>query len=216
MRIVLVLLLVLSVLLVGCKAKAPEPQPVATTEPVEKTPEMIAQELRTPLAPLLTTAPGATIPEQVRQKMISDVRGVCTANKTTDNGKQAISQVRAEVESVVGKARDAKLWSVALAAAEVYEVFEPGSTKFDRLKNTCNAYLKMPKVKMKGFFNVDTQKDEIYAFLQVSPPGGVKKDVKVRVGEEFEGFRFVRIVGELQGVELEYLELPGEFIRVMR
>lgn len=216
MRMALLVVLILSTVLMGCGRPKTVKIDIPKSAPVQETPETIATKLRTPLAPLLTVGPGAEIPQSVRQQVVQTMQSVCAMHRTTENGKQAIERVAAEVEMVVDKARDAKLWSLALAGAEVYEVLVPGNNKYGRLKQICNAYLMMPKVTIKGFFNVDLEKDEIYAFLNVSHANGTTKSVKARVGEEFEGFRFVRIIGEQQGIELEYLGLPGEFVRVMK
>lgn len=222
MRTMLAIVLFCATVLVGCGPKSALPPSLAAAKtgaaaPVEETPEQIATKLRTPMAPLKAAliAP-QDMAVEVKTKMLADVRAVMTTSSATENGKQAIAQVAGEMEEIIRKGRDAKKWSTAMTAVELYEVLVPGSTKYAKIKEQCDVYLKMPKVSIKGFFNVDTRKDEIYVFLEVQTPDGKKKDVKVEPGEEFEGFRLARIIGNQQGVELEYLKLPGEFIQIKK
>ncbi len=219
MRLLMVFVMITAAMCVGCKAKPKEDELLKAAVPVApvETPEQIATKIRTPLAPLKAALNGPDdLTPEVKAKMVTDTRGAITTNTATENGKQAIAQVATEMEGIVRAARDAKKWQTTLAAIELVEIMAPGNTKYAKIKEQCNLYLSLPKVTIKGFFNVDTRKDEIYAFLHLKNSDGTQKDVKVRPGEEFDGCRFVRIIGNQQGVELEFLKLPGEFVQVMK
>ena len=106
--------------------------------------------------------------------------------------------------------------AAAAAAIDGYEILSPGDKKFDDMKTRVQLHVNRPEVVLQGFFE-DVDKKQVYALLEVTlhPSNEVKK-LHVRKGEEFEDLRLVDIVGDLRGVKLEYLKIPGEFFTLMQ
>jgi hypothetical protein len=223
-RILLVVTLGLGVVL-GC---TPPPLPPPPTTP-ELTTEQIVAEIQQALTPMTSLvepvgntvgwgADGAGAPalltDEAKAQVIAYLRSANEKYQGTENGKAALVQIRNDIVEMLQKARDQERWRLVMAGVEIYEMLNPGSTKMDRLKERAQVHLNRPEVVVKGFLE-DKQKNDIYAFLDVKlhPSNEVHK-VQVRKGEEFFGLRLVDIIGNMKGVILEYLLIPGETFRL--
>lgn len=149
MRKIIAIGLIVAAALTGCGGAAPPPEAtpkaVPKAAPVEKTPEMIAAELRNTFAPLKASLGSKQdVEDPVKAKVIADLRAAMTANAISENGKRAISQVSHDMEEIVRQARDLKLWSSLMCGIEAYETLVPGDAKFSRLKEQGALRMKRP------------------------------------------------------------------------
>ena len=204
-------------MLTGCEKKPPTPPPTVTQAPPEPSPEEIAGKIRTEaLAPVVAAMALGKISPQVRTKLVDDLTKARSANQATENGKKALNLISSELENVVNKAKAEGKWDVVLAGVAGYEVFNPDSAGMKRVKEQAEIQGKKPIVTLKGFMS-EKKDNRVYAFLSVEDPmTGTKKDVQVAEGEEFEGLRFNKVIGDQRGIELEYLAIPGDMFEVKR
>lgn len=218
-KVLSVLLILAIVLAVGC-AQPPPPPPPEPKAPPEPTPEQIAGEIRTHIATLQSAVQNnAPFPMDSVPAMAEGLRSAAAKHRLTDNGKAGIAQVSHDIEEVIRKARDIKRWKIVLGGIEAYDALVSGSSKYNRLKEQANLQLAKPSVKLKGFFTDHAANNEVYAFIMLldpTVPGSDWQSLKVRVGEEFNNLKFLKIVGEEKGIELEYLRIPGDTFEVMK
>lgn len=198
-------------LLSGCNGCTPESAPSSPPPGVDETvdeAQVIATELRQLLVPLQSN-----LADDERAQVVGSLRASREKYGNSEKGREAIAKVCVEIDEMIQETRNQQRWGVVLGGVEAYEALT-GIVK-ERSRERAKMYLSRPKVKLKGFLD-DIEKDDIYAFLEVTlHPSGEVKRVQVRAGEEFEGLRFVRMIGIRKGVLLEYLNTPGDTFRVM-
>ena len=204
-------------MLAGCEKKEPEPKPEANLPPPEPSPEEIAGKIRTEaLGPVVAAMAAGKISPEVRTKLVDDLTKARSANQATDNGKKALEIIKSELEGVVTKAKLERKWDVVLAGVAGYEVFQKDSAGMARIKEQAEIEGKKPIVTLKGFMS-EQNTNKVYAFLTIQDPmTGTAKDVQVAEGEEFDGLRFNKVIGDQRGIELEYLAIPGDMFEVKR
>jgi len=213
-RCMVILSLLVVFVLAGCE-KA-EPVPVKAPEQ-EKTPEQIVDLIKKDMAPLAMAAGGGMLAEKDKQDIIAKLRTHKATYQTKENGIIALERITGEMESAIKMVRDAQRWKLVLSCLEIYDVLQPGSAKYQRLKSMAELQMKKPRVKLKGFFRDETSNDQLYAFVQITDPvAGKVYQEQMREGEEKYGIRFNRIIGNQQGVEFEYLAIPGDYFQAMK
>jgi len=217
MKKCLPVVLLLAFLCLGCQEQAPPPPPTPPPAP-EKTAEKIKEEFMVALAPmqgLVADPPVGGFSDDMKKKVIEDLKKARTANQTSVNAPQALEMVTREIETIISTARDRKRWRLVMGAIEAYEVMSPGTTKMNRLKDRAKLYLSRPTVTVKGFVD-DKETKDTFVFLEVTlHPSEEVNSIQVRIGEEFFGVRLLDIVGNKKGVQLEYLAIPGDTWDVM-
>ena len=214
-RWMLVLSLLVVFVVAGCGEKA-EPVPEKAPEP-EKTPEQIVDLIKKDMAPLAAAAGGGGFSEKDKQDVIGKLRTDKATYQAKENGVIALERIASEMEGVIKAVRDAGRWKLVLSCLEIYDVLQPGSAKYQRLKSMAELQMKKPKVKLKGFFRDVASNEQVYAFVQITDPvAGKVYQEQMREGEEKYGIRFNRIIGNQQGVEFEYLAIPGDYFQAMK
>ncbi|MCX5758729.1 MAG: hypothetical protein NTU83_09550 [Candidatus Hydrogenedentes bacterium] len=225
MRKMLALSALCILLLAACSAPAPPPTPV-NLPPPEDTPEQIATKIRPALQPLETIvaqgkgAAGRGMTNEIRNKLIADLKVAKQQNQGSENGKQALKMITHDLETIIQKGRDQERFGMVLAAIAGYQELEPLGVTMQRLKDRAEQEVMRPFVTVKGFFD-DKATGETYVFLDVKlvdanlQRSPVAQSVRVRKGEEFYNCRLVDFVGDKKGVTLEYLKIPGTMWNVM-
>jgi len=211
---VILMTLLAFLLLAGCEKKEELPE-----KPVEqeKTPEQIVELIARDLAPLSGAFSGGWLTNDDKDKIVSKLRTHKATYQSKENGVIALERITAEVEKAVRMARDEERWRLVINCLEIYDVLQPGSTKFQRIAKLADLQLKKPKVKLKGFFRDIDSNDQFYAFVDINDPeSGKTYSEQMRVGEEKHGIRLHRIIGNQQGVEFEYMAIPGDYFEVMK
>lgn len=215
--VALAVLLTITFGLAGCEKKAPEPPPEQAKQPPEPTPEEIAGKIeQTALGAISADMAQGELSPAARQAFVAAIGSARTTNQNTENGLKALDMIASKLGMLTQGAKEKKQWTVVLACAEAYEVLQPGSTKMARLKEQATREANKPRVKLRGFM-VDNAGNRTYALMTLTIPAtGQVKDVQAAEGDEFEGLRFVKVVGDQRGIELELKDAPGESFQVMK
>ncbi len=214
MRQVLIFALIAAVAFTGCNAKEPEPQPKAENAPPPPptAAELYGKELK-PVLDVLKRQVDGGAPLQPLEKdaAVDKLKSAVRTLNAQENGPEALTKLKGEIEDLVKKGRDGNLWMVVKGCCQAYVALQPGSDRYMKLEQRADLMLKRPTVQVKGFFNIDSQ---IYAFLLVTDPGAPKPEsYKVREGEEFHGvLRLVRIIGDQQSVEILYIPVNDTWV----
>lgn len=213
----LVGLLVIVAVCGGCKEEPPPPPPVEKPPPPPPpSAEQIAGEIRPILAPLKAAfEPNGFLPPAAAPGIVKGLREARAKHHAKENGPAALGAIGHEISEMVSEARSQGRWRLTLAAIDAYEALEPDSGMFNRVKELATLQMEKPLVKIKGFFTDHARDDETYAWLEVTDQTTQETHTaKVREGEEFDGFKLVKIIGTQQGVTLEYLKIPGDVFDV--
>lgn len=218
MKKILALSTICILVLVACSAPAPPPPAPENVPPPEPTPEELAAKIRPALQPLEAvlaqgkTAAGKSfgLSDDMRNKVVEDLKQAKQSNQGTDNGKEALKMVSHDLEEIAHKARDQERFALVLGAIAGLEVLGPIGETTTRLKERAELEVTTPRVELTGFFD-DKATNETYAFLRVTlKPSEELKEVRVRKGEEFCNCRFVDFMGDKKGIIVEYLKIPGK------
>lgn len=213
--LVLFLLLVVCVVLAGCEKKeeAPPPPP----PPPEPSADEIAAKVRPALDPLKSPPIADEAIKPMLDKLTEFSKTYSTAVPTKLNGPDGVAKIAQEITEIIDGAKDVKRWKLVLAGISAYEAVRPSDTKWSRLKELATLQNGKPKVALRGFFTDQASGGQIYAFLEVTDPETqVTEQWRAREGEEAHKLRFVRIIGNQEGVTLEYLPIKGELFDVKR
>lgn len=192
----------------GCEEKPPpEPETPPPPTPQEIAAKIVSDlQLKSPLP-----APGSTMPRNASQKFINTVRTAKSQNSASDDGKQALAFVSQELDRRLRTLESQELWEHVLTYCEAHLIFNPGSRKFDRARDKAVVELRKPKVTVHGFY-IDGNTNQTAVFMDFYIPTEKKTyREQVRVGEEFYGLKLVEIIGNNQGVTLEYQETDETF-----
>jgi len=201
------LLLLLVVLLVPGCAEPPPPEPQKPELPPEPSPEQIRGELKNAVQVLWQPLDGGGgIGTDTRKQAVDNFRAQKGKVPSSDNGRKALSLIQRDIEELVRKGRKEERWQPVKGGIEIYKILQPGNDRYDKLEERADLMLKRPKAFLRGFFDVE---GELYAFIEVEDgETKVRTRYEVREGEEFHGIlRLVRIVGNQQAIEVEYLPL---------
>jgi hypothetical protein len=201
----------------------------STSEP-ELSQEQILSELRqgvVPLTSLVVPVPNvvgwghdgsgapANLSVEAEDQVLVFVRSAKVKYDATDKGKAALNRLSDDLAATLEKAWEQERWRVVMCAIAAYEILVPGSVRMARLRERAEVRMNRPNVVVKGFFE-DKAKDDVYVFVEVTlHPSNEVKRLQVRKGDKFCGLRFVDFVGKLRGIEIEYLDIPGETFRAM-
>lgn len=204
----LLAVLAMAFFVAGCEEKPP-PEPEAPPPP---TPEEIAAKIVSDLqlnGPL--PAPGSTMPKNASQQFLSTVRAAKNQNAASEDGKRALSFVSQELDRRLRALESNGLWEHVLTYCDAHLIFNPNSRKFDRARDKAVVELRKPRVTVQGYY-IDGKTNQTAVFMEFYLPSE-KQTYKeqVRVGEEFYGLKLVEIIGDNQGVTLEYLETDETF-----
>lgn len=213
MRRTLLLLLPALVMFAGCKPAEPEPK--AAQAPPEPTPQEIRDVILQSLQPMREAVQGgAGITIEGKNQVLNDFRGLVNKNSATDNGREAIRLVGQNVEKLLGTARANEQWVALKGMIELYKVLNPGSPRYDRDEKRADLMMARPIVRVKGFMSPDGATSVFVEVEDANIPGKMVT-YTVREGEEFheqdvEGkvravLRFIRIIGNQQSIEIEYI-----------
>lgn len=207
----LVAVLAMAFCIAGCAEREPK-KPDTPPPPPPPTPQEIADKIMTDLqlvGPL--PAAGATMPKQASANFLNVIRTAKSQHSTGEDGKRALQIVSQNLDSRLRALENNQLWEHVLTYCDGHIALNPGSHKFDRTREKAIAELRKPRVTIEGFF-FDGKTDQTAVFMNFYLP--IEKETyrqQVRVGEEFYGLKLVSIIGNNQGVTMEYLETDDTF-----
>jgi hypothetical protein len=203
------LLCILACFVVAC---APEPPPPPPPEedlpPPEPSPEEYRQQVRTLLSSYLMT--GVSAPEDY---MLPDTLNQLQSRRAqliaSENGRQGLQLVIADVDASLKLAREEERWRKISGLCRIYKALQPDNSRYDKLRVYADEMVRRPILTVTGFIELD---EELYVFIDLFDPiTGETSAYRIREGEEFHErddktvMRLVRIVGNKQSIEVEYL-----------
>ncbi len=209
-NIVTVLLLALSLFAAAaCERQPPPPPPEPeNAPPPEPTPEEYRAQMKGTMGQLLQ--PGAPPPPDMTiQDIINQMQSRRLQLTATDNGRGALQLITTDVDEAIRGAREEEQWVKIKALCMVYAALQPGNERYNKLMEQAQIMINRPKITVTGFVELD---GELYAFIDLfDPKTGQSTNYRCREGEEFHGvMRLVRIIGNQQSIEVEYL--PARYV----
>lgn len=213
-RLIPMMLLVVIALL-GCKEPEPE-EPEGPPPPPPPTPQELANkviqdaQLNSPLPPA-----GSRMPPAAAQNL----RDIITREKNTksasEDGKVALQFVSRALERRIQEANNAELWEFVVVYIDVYAILNPGSARYDSMKQRATTELLKPQPSITGFLADGRTGDTIVILNLYLPQNGQTYSERMRVGEELYGLKLVEIIGNNKGVVMEY-GVTGQTFEVMK
>lgn len=215
-KIPLILLILLVIPLTGCQDEVARDRPDRPDvgedgEPLPPTPEEVAQQI---IAEAQLNAPiarqGTSLPPAVRKTILDLLRREKNRLKGTEEGDRTLAIVEAKVDERVRQYQRAKLWEHVITMTDAHLIFNPGSVKFNHVRDKALVELRKPRVTVTGIPDFNGRK---IAMLRIYMPLTSQTfSEKMSLGEEMHGIRFLEIFGNDRGVRLEYLETGERFI----
>ena len=207
---IIMMLIGLSVMLVACQKPEPEPEPAPKENlpPPEPTPDVYHGQLKGVLGTLLI--PGtAPPPDSMIQGIINQIQSRRGQLTMTENGQTAIGMITRDVDDAIRISKDEESWTKVKALCMIYAALQPGNERYSSTQEQATIMMNRPQITITGFVELD---GELYAFMDLfDPKTGETTQYRRREGEEFHDvMRIVRIVGNQQSVEVEYL--PARYI----
>lgn len=214
-KFALLVALSLIVSLTGCEEQEARQKPdrpdVDVDAPPPPTPEEVAQQIIT-AAQLNAQMPrrGSSLPPAVRQTILDSLRRERNRLKGTEEGDRALAIVEAKVDERVRQYERAELWEHVITMTDAHLIFNPGSVKFNHIRDKALVELRKPRVTVTGIPEFEGRK---IAMLRIYLPLTSQTfSEKMAIGEEMHGLRFLSVFGKDRGVRLEYLETGERFI----
>ena len=206
-------LLAVAFFLPSCaEEEAPQVVTPTFTAVAPPTPEEIAGSivdemgLSAPLPP-----PGSTLPPGSAAAFKADITRVKNEQMATEEGVAVLGIISGKLENRIRQVERSKLWHHVLIYEEAYRVLNPRSQKFKRQRDKAIIELKRPSVSLTGFM-YDGRNDFTIAFLEINMPlEDILYEERMRLGEEIHGLKLIKIIGNNQGVTLEFLESGDVF-----
>ncbi|NLO34235.1 MAG: hypothetical protein GX117_12940 [Candidatus Hydrogenedentes bacterium] len=204
-KILLTLMLCFAMILVAACQPEPPPPPPEPEIPPEPTPAEYHQQLRSVMGDLLMS--GIAAPhDSLIPDMITQLQGRRTQLLTTDNGREALNMITRDVDAALKVSRDEERWRKIAILCRIYMVFQPDNNRYEKTREYAELMLKRPILTVTGFIELD---NDLYVFIDLFDPNdGEVTAYRVREGEEFLNvMRIVKIIGNQQAIEVEYLPL---------
>jgi len=149
-----------------------------------------------------------------REQVMTSLRNAVVNYGSLSFGQEAIKELGYEIMEIARQAGQQNRYKVVLTCIDAIELLSMESQLLKRLGARADVILQRPVVEIHGFLD-DHEKGDTYVFLNIinRQTGEVEK-IEARTGDEFNNLRFVRILGNNQGILLEYLRMPGLFFEI--
>lgn len=214
-KFALLVVLLLIVPLTGCEEQAARQKPdrpdVNGDATLPPTPEEVAERI-IEQAQLNAQLPrrGSSLPPAVRQTILDLLRRERTRLKGTEDGDRTLAIVEAKVDERVRQYERAELWEHVITMTDAHLIFDPGSVKFNHIRDKALLELRKPRVTLQGLPDFDGRK---IAMLRIYLPLTSQTfNERMAIGDEMHGLRFLDVFGVDRGVRLEFLETGERFI----
>ena len=207
----------LMAVVVGCSEPTPPPPDPNNPPPKIKTQGEIVSEFQPAYQPLqAAVGSGSDVDREAGKAIASALSSAKGKNAAEQNANAAIAQVTTDIEELLKKANEKELWGTVVSGCDALGAVDPTNPKIARFKDRALLQLNRPKVRITGSTKIPSQSDKTVFFLDVFLPEKNKTEsVKQSVGDEFLGLRFVEVIGNDQGIKLEY-KATGDIFSVPR
>ncbi len=195
-------------LLTGC----PPPQQQDSKEK-PATPEEIRAEGQKILQAMSQLA--ATPPDQIAakaQQLGTQMRTFREKHGQTDTGKEMIRNIAQTGYNNAQMLFQMKEYALCVAACDLVRQIDPTHEPTNQLRQQAQEELNKPRVALRGFFD-EIASNKLYAMVEVTYQGQ-KESKQVTVGDEFYGYRVMRLIksaqGNPKGIVLRYIKTGSE------
>ncbi len=201
----------------GCGDETVKKLAEPTSAPKPVTPQEVKQAFSSLLQPFYEYAQKVTSETQVPADYANGLKArladLTKKYKNEEAGKREIRDAINRFEELLKVSRDASNIPMTLLLCDLVEQLDPASKHVDRFRLWATTLQKRPIVVVRGWYQpLDTPETIIYVFLKVYIPETQQvKSVRVREGEEFDGLKFLKILGKKSGIRLQYVATGDVF-----
>ena len=200
----------------GC---GPEPAEDTSKPPPPKAPT--AREIRAqfdsalqPVYAIVDTCGADTrVPDEVAAQVQAQLEESKKKYQTQAAYQEGLRGAVNALEDKLRSARDKQNGVLALYLCSVIRSLDPENSRVVRFEAWGTTVKNRPVVTIRGWYEPrDAPSRTIYAFLDVyTPEDGQTHHIEVREGEEFLGLKYVKMIGNRQGILFEYLSTKDRF-----
>jgi len=127
----------------------------------------------------------------------------------TTTGAQEMNSIAKRSSALMQQFMEDGKWGLAAVFNDQVLVLDSSNSRALRAKKKIETERNKPKVVLTGFFH-DRDSGELRVLFKVTIPQTKEEEsVDVEVGDEFFGYKLKGVVGDNQGVIIEYLETRG-------
>lgn len=207
-------LLVVLVASCGAPEKPAKPEPgvdrPATPAEIQAQFDAILQ----PIYHLVATAtPDSVVPPELWPQVRAQLEERRKQVSALPAYKQGVQGTVKRLEDGLRTARDAQNGALVLLLCDVIRFFDPDNSRLLRFQKWGEMVRNRPVVTIRGWYEPrDTEVRTVYAFLEVyTPEDGQTHFIQVQEDEVFFNLRYYKMIGNKQGIVLEYLPTGDQF-----
>jgi len=199
--LLLVIALVAAGVLAGCESQQGEAPP---EEPPPPSPEEIRQASSAVAQALRSRKQNESL-DEFGARLVNEVRQFKQRYGTTETGQQEIISLTKRFIDSMQQEIDRTHWKSAEILNNCVLALSPSNSRALRARDKIQQELSKPKLRLTMFTRF-REEEKVYVGFEVTLPDTEEKvQVNVEVGDEFYGYKLKRIIGNNQGVKLEYL-----------
>lgn len=149
-------------------------------------------------------------PQQLRGRLQS----FRTEHGTTETGQEMIGMIASRLMNAANSAFQVEQYQLCVAACDLALVINPNHPRAPDLKRQAQDELAKPRVELKAFYE-DQDSEKLLAWVNVTYlQTGETASRQVQVAQEFDGYRFKKIIYNAQGrpvgILLRYIKTGKE------
>jgi hypothetical protein len=130
----------------------------------------------------------------------------------TETGKEMIRNIAQTGYNFAQMLFQMKEYARCVEACDVVRQIDPAHEPTNQLRQQAQEELNKPHVTLRGFFN-EIASEKLFAMVEVTYQGQTES-MQVTVGDEFYGYRFMKIIKNVQGnpkgIVLRYIKTGNE------
>jgi len=157
----------------------------------------------------------STPPDQIAskaQQLGTQMRTFREKHGQTDTGKEMIRNITQTGYNNAQMLFQMKEYRLCVAACDLVRQINPAHEPTNQLRQQAQEELNKPRVALRGFFE-EIASRKLYAMVEVTYQGQ-KESMQVAVGDEFYGYRLMKIIKSVQGsprgIVLRYINTGSE------
>ena len=228
-KLSLIPILIVALFLVGCPPPdddSDENKP-ATPEEIRQEGQEIVQAIDQILSGAPSTGPsvpgipgmpgmpgrpgGGIQPQQLRTRL----QTFREKHGSTETGQEMIGLITSRLYNIASLAFDQERYQICVQACDLILVINPTHVRAQDLKRRALDELNKPRLDLNGFYT-DDESGKLLAFVEVLYlQTGQRVTRRVQVGEEFDGYRFKKVVtnprGKAIGIVVRYIKTGREY-----
>lgn len=216
---VLFVVMLAGLFLAGCAEEEPD---VAPPPPTDAAPKKLPNDRvlndfyrKSGVNEPLPDDPDALITDSIAQRLIQSVDDLQRAAKRAEQPDVVIDTAANLVGDKIKEAETKKLWSFVLPLVEAYQKLRPNDKIYQSYAQRAQSQLTRPKVALRGLYYDHTSGMTTASLKVFNPITRETTTENVRMGEEFAGIKFTKVIGKDEGIEME-MQSTGTVFQVMK